>query len=280
MIASREGFGTDLFKPDTSLFLIRRMGHQAEIEVEHFVDGVGWSDSPWRYPTYVEALAAQAKRKGIDCKTQLAERNGKQEIDGISFRLLKDVTPELTLQNFVEDILLSLSEVISDAELSLNGGPVWDDKNDAIYQKNERRFREEILHPLLRKMGYTFVYHTHGTDEAGRDFVFAETTKFQRTIYYALQAKKGDISGGSNSEIDGILGQINDAFDMSFRKIPEIPEIYIAVVIVATSGKFKNEALKKIHDKLKKYGPVGSVYFWNKEDIKALISQYWRKENG
>ncbi|MEW5956220.1 MAG: hypothetical protein AB1801_00730 [Chloroflexota bacterium] len=277
LVVSSEGFNEDLFKPDTSLFLIRRMGHQAEIEVEHFVDSVEWSDSPWRYPTYAGALAHQAKRKGMDCKTQLAERNERQEIDGISFRLLKDVMPELTLQNLVEESLLALSEVISDAELSLNGGPVWDDQSDEIYQKDERRFCEEVLAKLLEKMEFKIVRYIHGGDEYGRDFIFEETTPFFRSRYYGLQAKAGNISGKAKSKIDMILSQVEDAFAMPYTKEPGRPDIYIDTMIIAISGEFAPNAIDKIRHKTPQY-LVGSLFFWDKKTIRSLISQYWQKE--
>lgn len=248
LVISVSGFSKVLFKPDTSLILLYRVGHQVEVEVEHFVDGVGWSDSQWRYPIYAEALASQAQRKDIDSEMQSVERNGKQDIDGISFRLSKNVSQEMTIGNLVAGILLTLTEVVGDAELSLVGGPVWDDNNDddEIYQKDERRFCEEVLTKLLEKMGFSVVRYIHGGDEYGRDFIFEEKTPFFRSRYYGLQAKAGNISGRAKSKIDLILSQIEDAFAMPYAKEPGRPNICIDTMIIAISGEFSPTLLSSI----------------------------------
>lgn len=279
LVASREGFGNSFFKPDNSLFLIHRIDRQAQVEVEHFIDVVRWSDPRWTYHSYAEALFKQAKRKGIKCSYQRTERNGNQEIDGISFQLSKELTQDLTLHILVDEVSSMLSNVVNDAKLSLTGGPIWDDVNDVIYQKDERRFCEEVLAVLLKEMGFLLVRDVHGTDEYGRDFIFAEKMPFLELRYYGLQAKAGDISGRAKSQIDTILSQIEDAFTMPYTKEPEKSksEIYINTMIVAISGEFKRNAVEKIRAKIPPH-LVGSVYFWDKTKIRSLIYEYWEKE--
>ena len=55
--------------------------------------------------------------------------------------------------------------------------------------RDEAHFREGFLHRLLRKLGYAIVIEYHGTDEFGKDIVFAELDRFGNVRYHALQAR-------------------------------------------------------------------------------------------
>lgn len=274
LVASRDGFDGDLFLADSSLFHLYKMGEQVDVTAEHFVNVVKWSGWKWSYPIFVNALEEQAERKEIICKIQLSDQQDDQDIDGISFQISRNISPEITLQEFIEEALAVLSETVSNTKLSLNGGPVWDDKADKIYQKYEIPFCEEVLLKLLKKMEFEVVRYTHGGEEYGRDFIFKERTPFFQSRYYGLQAKKGDIGGGANSLIDKILSQIENAFVMPYAE-PGGPDVYIDTMIIATSGKFAPNAIKKIRHSVPQR-LKGSLFFWDKEIIQFLISQYWK----
>ncbi len=278
LIATREDFYNTFLEPENSLFLVRREQGQVQISVEHFIDAIAsWSGSRWTYPTYVEALGKQAGRRGIKYSYQETERKGKKEIIGISFLLSVAVSQDITLRTLITNILGTVSEIIRDAELALKGGPEW----DKIYEKKggEIRFHKEVLERLLHQMRYPLVLYTHGNrGEYGRDFVFADTTRFQDVIYYGLQAKAGNVSGGANRDVDELITQIERAFMMPVTAIPEKPEVYISTMIIAISGKFTNDAIGVMRKAIPKY-LTGCVFFWNREKIISLISQHWKGEN-
>jgi hypothetical protein len=128
-------------------------------------------------------------------------------------------------------------------------------------------------------MGFLAVRYTHGTQEYGKDFTFSELTKFGELRHYGLQAKAGNISGKVNSQIDEILGQINDAFSMPYYELGSKDARYISVFMVAISGSFTENAKQKLVEKIPK-GAIGSVYFIDKEKILELVEKYWLpKEN-
>lgn len=245
-----------------------------ELEIEHFIDTTGWSGWKWSYLDWTGALKEQAERKGIGCEIQIVDRNDKPEADGISFYMSINVMQELTIQTVIQEGLRKLSNIVDHADLSLNGGPVWDDEADKIYQKDEKRFCEDVLDKLLVQMRYKVVRYIHGGDEYGRDFIFEEDTSFLRPRYYGLQAKAGDISGKARSKIDMILSQIEDAFAMPYKKEPGRPDIYIDTMIIAISGEFTSNAIEKIREKTPKH-LIGSLFFWDKKIIRTLISYYW-----
>jgi len=143
-----------------------------------------------------------------------------------------------------------------------------------IYSKNELMFNEEVLLPLLRKMKLDNIRYTHGTDELGKDFIFSLRTKFNDEIHFAIQAKAGDLSGSANKKIEELINQVKIATKNPFYKIADESQHYIAIVIIAISGKFTNQAEKRLINEL----PVeykGSVKFWDKQKILALVEKYW-----
>ena len=54
-------------------------------------------------------------------------------------------------------------------------------------------------------------------------------------------------------------------------------EVYIGLMIIAISGKYKKQAVEQIRVNMPKH-LVGSVFFWDKPEILSLISHYWGKE--
>ncbi|MCB0166618.1 MAG: hypothetical protein KDI79_20485 [Anaerolineae bacterium] len=269
LVASRDGFDDELFASDSSLFSLQIIGNRLNILAEHFVNIVEWSLWDCVYHKAANTLQAQANKKGIDCELQLP--------DAISFSQSIQVTQNLTVQQCIQTSLQSLSKVIDNAKISLKGGIVWDE----IYEQKgqELLFQKEVLHPLLQNMDYQLVFPTHGNrGEHGRDFVFYERTKFGNPLYYALQAKAGNVSGGANRDIDELVIQIDRALLMPVKPPSEKAEAYVSVIIIAISGKFTKDAEEVIRKKIPKYITEGAVYFWDKDKIQSLIAQYPNKE--
>jgi hypothetical protein len=125
-------------------------------------------------------------------------------------------------------------------------------------------------------MGFMSVRYTHGKKEYGKDFVFSEPTRFGELRHYGLQAKAGNVTGGVNSEIKEILGQLEEAFRMPYYEVGEPSARHISAFIVAISGRFTENAKEKIREMSPK-GVIGAVYFWDKEKILSLIAQYWSR---
>ena len=164
----------------------------------------------------------------------------------------------------------TLQSLIREAEIAL-GGMRW--KSD--YATDERAFCEEILAPLLRRMGFTSVKYTQGPREFGRDFTFSERTFFGFLRHYGLQAKAGDVRGNVNSAIDELIGQADDAFKIPYIDIGSNEPRYISTFIIAISGRFTDNAKAKIANKIPR-GLHGSILFLDRESLLELIERYWR----
>ncbi|MFN6558784.1 MAG: hypothetical protein RMY28_003140 [Nostoc sp. ChiSLP01] len=190
-----------------------------------------------------------------------------EEWKGITIRRL------LSFGNSIESGILNasveLKQLLNSAEIAL-GGIEW----KVEYETNEDLYCRELLLLLLRRMGFLFVRYTHGTKEYGKDFTFAEITSFGNYRHYGLQAKAGNISGGVNSQIDELIGQLHDAFSMPFYELGSNEQRYISNFVIAISGIFTENAREKIVEKMPK-GLIGSVYFLDKYRINELIERYW-----
>ncbi|MGD0220989.1 MAG: hypothetical protein ABSF71_01520 [Terriglobia bacterium] len=163
-----------------------------------------------------------------------------------------------------------LNVLLHSAEVALSGLP-WREE----YTTNEDAFCRELIHPLLRRMGFVFVRYTHGKREYGKDFTFSELTPFGHYRHYGLQAKAGNVSGGVNAAIDELLGQIADAFTMPYYELGSKEPRYISTFIIAISGRFTENGREKIVEKMPK-GVIGSVYFVDRESITELVERHWK----
>lgn len=98
-------------------------------------------------------------------------------------------------------------------------------------------------------------------------------TKIGKIRYCGVQVKAGNIEGGVNSQIDNILYQIKDAFEMPFSFKDENKQCFISELYIIISGTFTSNAKEKIRYKIPK-GFYGAVHFLEKEDIENLIVKY------
>lgn len=172
----------------------------------------------------------------------------------------------------IEAAAQDLKVLLHAAEVALSG-LAW--KHE--YAKDEGLFCRELLHPLLRRMGFSFVRYTHGKKEYGKDFTFSENTPFGHHRHYGLQAKAGNVSGAVNAPVDELLGQIADAFAMPYYELGSKDPRFISTFIIAISGRFTENAREKIVEKMPK-GVIGSVYFLDRDRITELVEMYWKKQ--
>ena len=183
------------------------------------------------------------------------------------------VENEVSNDQIPNDVLNSIIRQLPDIELKLYNeieGFKW----KSSYDTDEPQFTREVLIPLLNKMGYENVRYNHGRDEYGRDIIFSTINRFGKEINFGVQAKAGDVSGGATGLIDTLIGQLDDAFSMPFKRLGDPNDKFIAVHIVAISGKYTNNAKQKLLSKIDKWNKE-NVCFWDKEKILELIDKYW-----
>jgi hypothetical protein len=258
-IHSENGFGTYFFH---------------ELHLSHDPSGVALDfrcHTPNKYwegrfglATFITAINDQVRH--VD-NWEVTEIETEDDWKGITLRRV--VATGDPLHPSILEAARELQALLHAADVALSGVE-W--KNE--YLTDEGLFCRELLHPLLRRMGFVFVRYTHGKKEYGKDFTFSEVTPFGDHRHYGLQAKAGDISGGVNSAIDELLGQISDAFAMPYYELGSKEPRYISTFVIAISGSFTENAREKIVEKMPK-GVIGSVYFLDRERLAELIERYW-----
>ena len=138
---------------------------------------------------------------------------------------------------------------------------------------DEVKFTIEVLLPLFRNMGFFDVKYNHGKREFGKDVTFSEIDKFGVRRNYGVQVKAGDLSGEAGSEIDKIIGQIGDAFSMSYIDTTSREKRYISDLIIAISGRFTDNAKDKIIEKVNR----GNIYFFDIDKVQELLAFHMKK---
>lgn len=139
---------------------------------------------------------------------------------------------------------------------------------------DEREFTISIVIPLLRKLGFLNVRYNHGKREFGRDVVFARFTEFGDLEFWGAQVKYGNVSGEANSEIDDVIGQLDDAFKMPFYDIYTHKRQHISKLLVVVSGKFTENAVEKICEKIESAAIKNNLVFLDGEKIATLAERF------
>lgn len=142
---------------------------------------------------------------------------------------------------------------------------------------NEKEFTLRVVLPILRKLGFSNVKYNHGKREYGKDIVFSRLTEFDEVEHWAAQVKYGDIRGGANSEIDEVFSQIEDAFKMPFYDLYSKARVRPSKVCVIISGKFTENAIEKICEKIESHAMRNNVLFIDGARIDSLSEKFRRK---
>jgi hypothetical protein len=162
-----------------------------------------------------------------------------------------------------------VAEIEGSAEMRL-GGRLWKlEPTD-----NEKEFTIRTVLPILRKLGFRNVRYNHGKREFGRDVVFARITEFNELEHWGAQIKQGDILGGADSDIDKILAQIDDAFKMPFYDLYTRQKQRIGKLAVIISGKFTDNAVEKICEKIESHPIRNNLIFIDGEKLRTLAERF------
>lgn len=259
-IQSQDGFGTCFFHE------LNIVGNDDSVALDFICHTPNkYWEGHYGLSTFIQALSQQ-----IDTLEKLRVTHIELEDDWKAITIRRPLSVGDQIVPSITNAAQALIELIRRAEIAL-GGMAW----RSGHSINENSFCLEILQPLLRRMGFLFVRYTHGRREYGKDFTFSEHTLFGGLRHYGLQAKAGNVSGGINSQIDELVGQINDAFSMPFYELGSNERRFISAFVIAISGHFTENAREKIIEKIPN-SLLGAVWFLDRTRIDELIDRFWR----
>lgn len=261
--------GSDLFDSFTTTIYIGKRNKNAYLRIQiaqdFYLENTKWSKYS---PFYLHEKLIELGFENIIENIIITEgEDDTEELVKIQFRF----NLSENINEALKSTFNSLPKIEQDLEKFINQS-IWNED----FLKDEPKFSKELILPLLRKMKFDNVIYNHGKKEYGRDFFFSEINKFNEPVYYGMQVKAGDVSGRVNSEIDMLIGQLNDAFSMPFYILGNQNPYYISSFVIAISGKFMENAKEKIIHKIPKE-LLGNVYFWDKEKMLELIEKNWIK---
>jgi hypothetical protein len=135
--------------------------------------------------------------------------------------------------------------------------------------KNEADFREQWIRPFLAKLGLIQVTLTHGPNEQGNDFIFADFDKFQHRRFCSVQAKNGDTKAGKTA-IRDLIEQVGASFDVRIRDHKGAEDQYISAVIIMASGTISPIARQRISEHFRRQHYGENVYYLDGERLEML----------
>ncbi len=150
------------------------------------------------------------------------------------------------------------------------------DKLEILRNLKEDRLIDEVIVPLLEKMGFKNITKTHRQSEKGIDLVFYRQTEFGDIEYTGIQVKTEKIHGsaGKSGNATEILTQAQQAFCHSFCDIRDGKQKNIDKFIVMTSDDIIPSAQESIEDQLKRLGYYKSIRFFDGKKLVELIDEY------
>lgn len=162
-----------------------------------------------------------------------------------------------------------VAEVEGAAEMRL-GAQLW----APAKAESEKEFTLGTVLPILRKLGFQNVRYNHGRREYGRDVLFARMTEFQDVEYWGAQIKFGDISGAAEGDVNELIAQADDAFKMPFYDLYTKQKQHISKLAIVISGKFTENAIEKIFEKIESHATRNNVVFIDCEKLSTLAERF------
>jgi hypothetical protein len=140
--------------------------------------------------------------------------------------------------------------------------------------ESEKEFTLGVVIPLLRRLGFINVKYNHGKREFGKDITFARLTEFDEYERWGAQVKKGDVGGGVRSEVDELVAQAEDAFKIPYYDVYTREKARISKLLIVISGRFTENAVEKICEKIETYSLRNNIVFVDGEKIEVLAERF------
>lgn len=154
-----------------------------------------------------------------------------------------------------------------------------------IEKLNEQQLRQQIIMPLLKKMGYKDVTETHGNNELGRDIVCWTTDDNGNRVNVAVVAKtvrmRGKISAGKGT-LQEVYMQLSQCFGEPFEDPVQVGvKRTVDKCIVVSNIHSRQEFINGLAAVVRAHEWVDRVEFWNgsklwdlyKEHVQSLAAQ-------
>ncbi len=219
------------------------------------------------FKPYMEAKKAVIEERAAEVQDVILET---YEDDGawihLSYSAQVDAERLFTAVQTAEQIV---AEIEGAAEMRL-GAQLWAPAN----AESEKEFTLGTVLPILRKLGFQNVRYNHGRREYGRNVLFARLTEFQDVEFWGAQIKFGDVSGAAEADVNELIAQADDAFKMPFYDLYTKQKQRISKLAIVISGKFTENAIEKICEKIESHAVRNNLVFIDGEKLSTLAERF------
>lgn len=143
-----------------------------------------------------------------------------------------------------------------------------------IEDMDEKQFRQELVMPILKQMGFIDVADTQGPNEFGLDVRFAEYDRFGTKRWYGAQLKVGDMSGKVDGKVNEIVAQVETAFKVSFKDLTSKQDTFVSEMYVIVSGRFKDNAKAILLGRLAQH--INWIHFLDGDQLLNLRRRHYQ----
>jgi len=140
--------------------------------------------------------------------------------------------------------------------------------------ESEKEFTLGVVIPLLRRLGFANVKYNHGKREFGKDITFARLTEFDEYERWGAQVKRGNVGGGVRSEVDELVAQAEDAFKIPYYDVYTREKARISKLLIIIDGRFTENAVEKICEKIETYSLRNNIVFVDGEKIELFAERF------
>ncbi|MBO0356232.1 hypothetical protein J0656_19600 [Muricauda ruestringensis] len=159
------------------------------------------------------------------------------------------------------------------------------EKKEILNSLKEKEFRQDLIIPLLSKMGYLAPIEYHGINERGKDIICFEYDKLTEQRFLSVVAKIGDLTGNAatNTGLITIVNQVQQAFDNPYEDLFNMRQVFINEVWVMTTGKIVSGAQDSVINTLRKNNLDKQIRFIGDDRLIQLIDKhfsiYWNSNS-
>lgn len=134
-----------------------------------------------------------------------------------------------------------------------------------IRSMSEDEFRDQVVRPLLLRLGLRDGRDLCGPDEQGKDAVFIDTNKLGIDEVWAIQTKKGNLTLASSASTNVLnaITQLKTALETPVSFVHSRQSVPVSRVLLCVSGKINQNAREHIVSRV----CDNRLYFFDIDDI-------------
>ena len=149
------------------------------------------------------------------------------------------------------------------------------EKLKKLSELDEKGLREDVLLPLLTRLGCKAPTIYHGPQERGKDIITYTDDQLGEREYLAVVAKAVDLSGSvsSSTGLRTVLHQVQQCFDIPYEDLFGMTKVSIKRVWIVTSKRILPGAETSIFSTLEKNNLGKLIRFISGENLAGLIDE-------